>query len=102
MNSKIHVHIEETSVNKNLKKKKDSSTTTDVNEDCCSFMTASYLVGALSPVNHKGLHQGWKQTSIHLLLITHKSDKTAKFFKIHKISLDTNTEHTNLKQILKK
>ena len=26
------------------------------------------LVGDLSPAKHKGLHQGWKQTSIHLLL----------------------------------
>ena len=48
----------------------------------------SSLVGALSPINHKGLHQGWKQTSIHLPLIQHKSHKTAKFFKIHKIGLD--------------
>ena len=44
----------------------------------------SDLVGALSPVNHKGLYQGWKQTSIHLLLIPHKSHETTQFFKIHK------------------
>ena len=28
-----------------------------------------YLVGALSPVSHKGLHQGWTQTSIYLQVI---------------------------------
>ena len=50
----------------------------------------SELVGALSPVNHRGLHQGWKQTSIHLLVILHKSRQTAKFFEINKISFDTN------------
>ena len=48
------------------------------------------LVGVLSPVNHNGLHQGWKQTSIHLLLIPHNSHQTPKFFKVHKISLITN------------
>ena len=30
----------------------------------------SELVGALSPVNHKGLHQGWTQTSISKLVIS--------------------------------
>ena len=30
---------------------------------------ASKLVGALSPVNHKGLHQGWTQTSLYLQVI---------------------------------
>ena len=48
------------------------------------------LVGALSLVNHKGLHQGWKHTSIHLLLIPHRRHQTANFFKFHKTSLDTN------------
>ena len=57
------------------------------------------LVGALSPVNRKGLHQGRKQTSIHLLLIPHKSHETATFFKTHKISLDE-TKHTNSKHTL--
>ena len=56
------------------------------------------LAGALSPVNHKRLHQGWAQTSIHLLLlIPYKSHGTAKFFKVHIISLDTNTKHANIK-----
>ena len=26
--------------------------------------TLSYLVGALSPVNHRGLHQGWAETEM--------------------------------------
>ena len=39
---------------------------------------ASCFVGALSPVIHKGLHQGWKQISIHLLVIQHKSHQSAK------------------------
>ena len=48
---------------------------------------------------HKELHQGWKQTSIHLLLIPHKSHETAKFFKIHKNQSrhKYKTEHTNIK-----
>ena len=29
----------------------------------------SYSFGALSPVNHKGLHQGWTQTSLYLQVI---------------------------------
>ena len=27
-----------------------------------------YLVGTLSPVNHKGIYQGWKHTSVYLLV----------------------------------
>ena len=37
---------------------------------CCCFF---------SPVNHKGLYQGWKQTSIFLLAILLTSHKTTKF-----------------------
>ena len=47
-------------------------------------------VGVLSPVNHKGLHQGWKEMSIYLLVELHKSHQTTTFFKIHKLSLNTN------------
>ena len=32
--------------------------------------SVSLLVGGLSPVNHKGLYQGWKQTSAYLISIT--------------------------------
>ena len=34
------------------------------------------LVGALSPVNHKGLHRGWTQASLHLQVILFTSDHT--------------------------
>ena len=49
-------------------------------------------------------HWGWNQTSIYLLLMQHKSHETAKFFKIHNISLDTNMKQ-NIKhqtKLLKK
>ena len=36
----------------------------------------SYSVGALSPVNHKGLHQGWTQTSLYLQVIHFTSHHT--------------------------
>ena len=60
----------------------------------------SELVGALSPVNHERLHQGWKQTSVHLLLIPRKSDETAKFFMSYKISIDTSMKQKIQTQIL--
>ena len=44
----------------------------------------SLLVGALSPVNHIGLYQGWKQTSIHPLVInTTVHSTTSLFFSNH-------------------
>ena len=66
--------------------------------------TSRLVTGDLSPVNHKGLHQGWKQTSIQLLLRTpHKSRETAEFFKIYETSLDTNMkQHTNIKHTFSK
>ena len=48
------------------------------------------LVGILSPVNHKGLHQGWKQTSIRLLFTLHTSHQTTNPPQNHKISPVTN------------
>ena len=36
----------------------------------------SSFIGALSPVNHKGLHQGWTQTSLHLQVIYFTSHHT--------------------------
>ena len=65
-----------------------------VGEDCC-------LAGSSSPVNHWGLHRGWKQMSIHPPAIPHW---TTKFFKILKISLDTKVKKTctHQTQILKK
>ena len=38
--------------------------------------TLSYFVGALSPVRHKGLHQGWTQTSLYLQVIHFTSHHT--------------------------
>ena len=55
-------------------------------------LVQSQLVGALSPVNHKELHQCYTQPSTHLLLIPHNNHETAKFIKIHKISLNTNVK----------
>ena len=44
----------------------------------------SWLVGALSPVNHKGLHQGWIQTSLYLQVIHFTSHQTTShvFFSL--------------------
>ena len=36
----------------------------------------SWLVGALSPVKHKGLHQGWTQTSLYIQVINFTSHHT--------------------------
>ena len=41
-------------------------------------------------VNHKGLHPGWKQTSIYLLALLHNNHKSQNSLKIRKINLDTN------------
>ena len=49
------------------------------------------LSWCFEPSQPKGLHQGWKQMSIHLLLIPHKSRRTTNFFKIH---LETDFEMT--------
>ena len=38
------------------------------------------VFGALSPVNHKGLYQGWKQTSVYLLVIHSTSHYTISLF----------------------
>ena len=40
----------------------------------------SYLVGALSPVNHKRSYQGWIQTSIYLLFIHSTSHDATSLF----------------------
>ena len=50
----------------------------------------SYLLGRWWFVSHKRLDQSWKQTSICLLVTVHTSRSTTKYFKIYKISLDTN------------
>ena len=50
---------------------------TDPTQVCRSV---SQLVGALSPVNHKGLHQGWTQTSLYLKVIHFTSHHTICLF----------------------
>ena len=54
------------------------------------FVLTMLVISAWSPVNHKGLYQGWKQTSIHFLHIPYKSHQTHNSSKIHNISLDLN------------
>ena len=43
-----------------------------------SAQLVSLLVGALSPVNHKGSHQGWTQTLLHLQVSHFTSHHTTK------------------------
>ena len=40
------------------------------------YLLCEQLVGALSPVNHKGLHQGWTQISLFLQVIHFTSHHT--------------------------
>ena len=47
-----------------------------LNVKAYSEREVSYLVGALSPVNHKGLHQGETQTSLYLQVIHFTSHYT--------------------------
>ena len=47
---------------------------------CLSCLWASELVGALSPENHRGLHQGWTQTSLYLQVIHFTSHHTTSSF----------------------
>ena len=59
----------------------------------------SKLVGALSPVNHKGLHQGWTQTSFCLKVVHFKShDTTSDFLLLFVLAYlySTGTQHGNL------
>ena len=52
-------------------------------EHWCKQLANRQLVGALRPVNHKGLHQGCTQTSLHLQVIHFTSHFTTShvFFK---------------------
>ena len=55
----------------------------------------SKLVCALSPVNHKGLHQGWTQTSLYLKVIQSTSHHTTSHvFRAYLYSVGT--QHGNL------
>ena len=50
-----------------------SAETTLISASAVPHRMVSYLVGVVSPVNHYGLYQAWKQTSIHLLVILYES-----------------------------
>ena len=51
----------------------------------------SYLVSWCFKPSQPQVHQGWKQTSIHLKIILHRSQQTANFFKIHITGYQTQT-----------
>ena len=58
-------------------------------------VSVSKLVGALSPVNHKGLHQGWTQISLYLQVINFTSHHTTSH--VFSASLySVGTQHRNL------
>ena len=58
-------------------------------------MFVCLLVGALSPVNHKGLHQGWTQTSFYFQVCHFTSHHTTKSgFSAYLYS--AGTQHGNL------
>ena len=42
----------------------------------CAALSSSELFGALSPVNYKGLHRGWTQTSLCLQVVHFTSHHT--------------------------
>ena len=54
------------------------------------------LVGALSPVNHKGLHQGWTQTSLYLQVIHFTSHYTTSHVFFLAYLYSAGTQHRNL------
>ena len=53
------------------------------------------LAGALSPVNHTGLHQGWTQTSIYRQAIHSTSHYTTGLFPLKRQLLSTISERKN-------
>ena len=55
----------------------------------------SQLVGTLSPVNHKGLHQGWTQTSLSPSYSFHKSLYHKSWFVLACLH-SAGTQHGNL------
>ena len=57
-------------------------------------MYDSKFVGALSSVNHKGLHQGWTQTSLYLQAI--HFDKS-----LHHTSCQGKTQHSTEQRTLR-
>ena len=53
-------------------------------------------MGALSPVNHKGLHQGWTQTSLYLQVIRFTSRHTTSHVYFLACLHSAGTQHRNL------
>ena len=59
----------------------------------------SWLGSALSPVNHKGLHQGWTQTSLYFQVIHFTSRHTKSLLFLYKFLAcfhSMGTQHGNL------
>ena len=58
----------------------------------------SSFVGALSPVSHKGLHQGWTQTSLYLQVSHFTSHHTISLFFLFFLAYlySAGTQHGNL------
>ena len=54
------------------------------------------LVSALSPVNHKGLHQDWTQTSLYLQVIHFKSHHHTTSHAFWAYLYSAGTQHGNL------
>ena len=87
---------------KRKKKKKKEKRNTEIrnvfpgsnDDDNDSFLTHE-LVGALSPVNHKGLFQGWTQTSLNLQVIHFTSHHTTSHVFVPYL-YSIGTQHRNL------
>ena len=63
--------------------------------DPMSIFRYDLVTWCFAPSKPQRLHPGWKRKSIHHLVIPHKSHKSAKFFKHHKISLDKQNIQTS-------
>ena len=61
--------------------------------ESCGSQLFSQLVGVLSPVNHRELHQGKKQTQVYLLVIHETNCKT---FHIEILNNSLKTLHSNI------
>ena len=61
----------------------------EMEHDRPTLLQISELVGALSPVKNKGLHQGWTQTSLCLLVCHSTSHYTTSFFSPSNHSLNS-------------
>ena len=62
----------------------------------CKVLTVVKLVGAFSPVNHKGLHQGWTQTSLYFQVSHSTSHHTTNSWVLLAYLYSADTQHRNL------